>query len=268
MSKIKRDKQIFYEWQFWLVAVLCFAIFVSVIFCILICLNVFDGLEPDDKTAWITFLCSVATLGASLVVGIIAFWQNSRNEQRLFRQAELDKLKATKDKLYQNYIVFSQNDTLDKLIFKLSEKAVIAGNNGEIDINKILDNYDITLLSYSTLCELQANDIVSIKYNIEKLSELHSLLCKTIDNLDDMFNLDTIFLNNVIEATQNYMSVRDLYSIVIHNIDAEIIKLSDRKMSYREFWRIIEDMKDTHEQDQKIAENVMKLKNKQSKIER
>lgn len=82
-NKSKFSKEIFKEWQFGVVVVLVVIVVLAVLFGLLICLDCFNALKNQNtaKTLWVTFLCAVAGAGASLLVGLIAFWQNKRMKQ-------------------------------------------------------------------------------------------------------------------------------------------------------------------------------------------
>ena len=66
-----------YKWHITFIALSVVIVF-AIIGCVVLgCLSE-DVLEINNKTLWITFLCAVATAAASLLVGVIAFWQNKQ----------------------------------------------------------------------------------------------------------------------------------------------------------------------------------------------
>ena len=73
-----KNKKLIAEWQFWVIIVLSIIVGIAVIACIVLCSN-YNGSETDNsQDLWIAFLCAIISAGASLIVGIIAFWQNKR----------------------------------------------------------------------------------------------------------------------------------------------------------------------------------------------
>lgn len=261
-KKTKFNIGIFNEWQFWLIAILLCFIILAVIFSVLICFNCFQALKCDNnaKILWITFLCAIITAFASLIVGIVAFWQNTRNEYKLNKQYELNKINGVREKIYQNSIMFARNNALISALIKQAE--ILAYNNQKMNIDKkILTNLDMLLLDLSNLCEMQANDIYNIRYNFNKLKELHTALCGLITKLSFIVGTDYAQseYQKLIDCNKDYINIRDLYSEVIIDIDNEIEILSNRKISYTEFCKAVHSLKNLNEKNKTIKDNISKL---------
>ena len=150
-----------YKWHI-IFIVLGIVIVLAIIACVVLgCLSE-DLLDVDHKTLWISFLCAVAGAGTSLLVGLIAFWQNKRMKQLADAKDALTKEENEKQRQQDLRIKTNPKvifESVDNIVFvreagvlisdkervnRLTEKPFdgMASFGKEVSMNLIFDSND------------------------------------------------------------------------------------------------------------------------------
>lgn len=74
-----KNKKLIAKWQFWVIIVLSIIVGIAIIACIVLGSIPRDKVSIDNKTLWISICCAVISADASIIVGVIAYWQSQKN---------------------------------------------------------------------------------------------------------------------------------------------------------------------------------------------
>lgn len=155
-----------YKWHI-IFIVLGIVIVLAIIACVVLgCLSE-DLLDVDHKTLWISFLCAVAGAGASLLVGLIAFWQNKRMKQLADAKDALTKDENEKQRKQDLLIKTNPKAVFEKLndISFIKEATVLI-----FDTDKINRLTEKPFNDHATFCkEVNMNLIFSVNENVDSI---------------------------------------------------------------------------------------------------
>ena len=202
-----------YKWHI-IFIVLGVVIVLAIIACTVIgCLSE-DTLNIGYKTLWITFLCAVASAGASLLVGLIAFWQNKRMKQLADAKDALTKDENEKQRMQDLFIKTAPKinniakydiriyNRLYKKEEKLNDPAWLFKSKEPIEFVKIFLNFDLYLKTNEYVDYIKQTRVYHTREEVVSIKE-------ALDSKDDGTPISYVFKNysgNLVEFNRSITS--------------------------------------------------------------
>ena len=192
--------------------------------------NIFTAIS-----GWIGFL---ATLG----VGIVAYVQNKKYEERTYIERKLEKLIRARDVIYINSKTLNENGKVGK-IGKLN-KLKFDNEQRRLDFVEEVFNENKILQS-------QINDLYICKFNFSQISNVSKAIIelKTVGTkiLWDSLNVDLYD-----DYIKKYDNIAEEYFKLLVEIDNIIIDLQNKEIPFKEFMEKMQALEDTSNNRNKI----------------